>query len=362
MIGGTVGFLESANQRMRRPLRPWLVALALGVGAPVAGDTPATLGLPGPKVAQDAAQVALGRRLFMDPRLSSDGTIACASCHVPEQGFAAGSSPVAVGRGGKQLARNAPSLLNAGLVAPLLRDGGAASLEEQVWGPLLHRDEQWNPSPEALVARLRAIPVYGRAFADAFPGEGLTSRTLPAALAAYERSLAAGGSAFDRFSYGGEKEALSPDARAGYTVFMWSSCDTCHRIDGAHAAFTDNRFHNVGIEWARINGRLGPRKAVADEGRAAVSGDPADRFAFRTPSLRNVALTAPYMHDGSLATLREVVDWYDDGGGADPGRHLALRRLGLTEAQKRQLIAFLESLSSPGIAELAREAREADRR
>ena len=348
-----------------RRLRPGLVALALalgtGAGTPVTGNTPATLGLPGPAAAPDAAQVSLGRRLFMDPRLSSDGTIACASCHVPEQGFAAGSEPVAIGRGGRPRARNAPSLLNAGLAAPLLRDGGAATLEAQVWGPLLHRDEQGNPSPEALVARLRDIPAYARDFAEAFPGEGLTLRTLPAALAAYERSLAAGGSAFDRFSYGGEREALSRDARAGYTVFVWSSCDTCHRIDGAHAAFTDNRFHNVGIEWARINGRLGPRKTIADEGRAAVSGDPADRFAFRTPSLRNVALTAPYMHDGSLATLREVVDWYDDGGGADPGRHLALRRLGLTEAQKRQLIAFLESLSSPGVAELAREARAAAR-
>lgn len=358
---------ESAKHPVRRWLSRCLGVLALvaigwGAGVPATGNTPATLGLPAPAAAPDAAQVTLGRRLFMDPRLSHDGTIACASCHVPEQGFAAGSAPVAVGRGGRQLARNAPSLLNVGLAGPLLRDGRAASLEDQVWGPLLHEDEQWNPSPEALVARLRDIPAYARAFAEAFPGEGLTLRTLPAALAAYERSLAAGGSAFDRFSYGGEPEALSREARAGYTVFVWSSCDTCHRIGGAHAAFTDNRFHNVGIEWARLNGRLGPRKSFADEGRAAVSGDPADRFAFRTPSLRNVALTAPYMHDGSLATLREVVDWYDDGGGADPGRHVALRRLGLTEVQKRQLIAFLESLSSPGAAEMAREARAAARR
>ncbi len=352
----------SANHRIRRWVRPCLVALALFAGTPVEGDTPTALGLPRPTAVPDVTQVSLGRRLFMDPRLSSDGTIACASCHVPEEGFAAGTSPVAVGRSGRQLARNAPSLLNAGLAAPLFRDGRAASLEEQVWGPLLSENEQWNPSPEALLARLQDMPDYARAFADAFPGEGLTSRTLPAALAAYERSLSAGGSAFDRFSYGGEPEALSRDARAGYTVFVWSSCDTCHRIDGAYAAFTDNRFHNIGIEWARINGRLGPRKAIADEGRAAVSGNPADRFAFRTPSLRNVALTAPYMHDGSLATLREVVDWYDDGGGADPGRHLALRRLGLTEAQKRQLIAFLESLSSPGAVEMAREARAAGRR
>jgi cytochrome c peroxidase len=354
----------ATKDSVHRRLRLRLAALALGLcaGGPATGDAPATLGLPGAAVAHDHARVALGRRLFMDPQLSFDGAIACASCHVPEQSFASRAGTVAFGRGGKPLARNAPSLFNAGLAAPLFRDGRAANLEEQVSGPLLHDDEQWNPSPEALVARLRALPGYARAFDEAFPGEGLTRRTLPAALAADERSLVAGGSPFDRYSYGSEPDALSRDAQAGYTVFVWSSCDTCHRIDGGHAAFTDNRFHNVGIEWARVSGRLGPRKTAADAGRAAVTGDPADRFAFRTPSLRNVALTAPYMHDGSLATLREVVDWYDSGGGDDPGRHPALRRLALTEEQKRQLVAFLESLTSPGASALAREARESLRR
>ena len=321
---------------------PWL-------GLPVAADTD----LPGDR----ALQIELGRRLFLEPHLAEDGVVSCSMCHVPEHGFALNTLTTASGRGGIILRRNAPSLLNIGLAKSLFRDGRVLSLEEQIWGPLLNVEEQWNPSVEDVVSRLKARPIYAKAFRSAFAGQRVSKQLIGAALAAYERSLVAAGSPFDQWYFGKNEGTLSNEARAGLDVFRASGCGHCHTIERDHATFTDDTYRNTGIEWARINADLGTTKGVPDVGRFVVTGRETDRYAFRVPTLRNVALTFPCMHDGSLATLRDVVDFYDAGNGADPQRDKRLRRLNLTEPQKKQLIAFLESLTSANAEALAKQAR-----
>ena len=319
------------------------------LGLPVAADA----GLPGDRV----LQVELGRRLFLEPHLAEDGVVSCSMCHVPEQGFALNHLATASGRGGTILRRNAPSLLNVHLAKSFLRDGRMHSLEDQIWGPLLNLEEQWNPSVEDVVSRLKARPNYDKAFRSAFAGQRVSKQLISAALAAYERSLVAAGAPFDQWYFGKNANALNDTARAGFEVFRASGCSHCHEIERDHARFTDDTYRNTGVEWARINGQLGTQKGVPDVGRFAVTAREGDRYAFRVPTLRNVALTFPYMHDGSLATLRDVVDFYDAGNGADPQRDTRLRRLNLTEPQKKQLIAFLESLTSANAEELAKQAR-----
>lgn len=321
---------------------PWL-------GLPVTPD----VGLPGDR----ALQAELGRRLFLEPHLAEDGVVSCSMCHIPEHGFALNSLATATGRGGVVLRRNAPSLLNIGLAKSLFREGRVHSLEEQVWGPLLNVEEQWNPSVDDVVSRLRARPVYDKAFRSAFAGQRVSKQLISAALAAYERSLVAAGAPFDQWYFGKNETALNADARAGFDVFRASGCSHCHSIERDHATFTDDTYRNTGVEWARVNGHLGTAKGVADVGRFVVTGRESDRYAFRVPTLRNVALTSPYMHDGSLATLRDVVDFYDTGNGNDPQRDPRLRPLNLTESQKTQLVAFLESLTSPNAEALAKQAR-----
>lgn len=306
---------------------------------------------------QAAARIELGRRLFFEPQLAEDGVMACATCHIPEHAFTVNAGTVAFGRGGQALRRNSPTLLNAELASTFFHDGRAGTLEEQVWFPLLSQSEMWNPSAESVVGRLRYRRDYAELFRRAFGEEGVTRKNIAVAIATYERTLVAAGSRFDRWFYGKEADALTAEEQAGFTVFNWSGCNACHTVDAAHATFTDNRFRNTGIEWARIRGELGPTKTEPDLGRFEISGRPEDRHAFRTPSLRNVALTAPYMHDGSVQTLREVVDWYDRGGSRDPGKDPMVRPLRLSEAQKRQLEAFLRSLTSDNAATLARTAR-----
>ena len=300
-------------------------------------------------------EVALGRALFNDPLLSFDGTMACVTCHVPEQGFTVNGSATAVGRGGKPLRRNAPSLLNVGLYSSWLLDGRAASLEQQVWGPLLNADEMSNPDPDAVAERLRAIPRYRHAFNEAF-GEDPSPRSIARALAAFERDLSPGESRFDKWYFGKRADALTAQEQAGFSVFLWSGCDVCHRVDAREGAFTDNQFHNIGLGFDRAR-RIGVNAPPPDAGRMEITRNAEHRWQFRTPSLRNVSLTAPYMHDGSLATLRDVVDWYNEGGGEDPAKDRFLHRLGLSETQKLQLVAFLRSLTGENTQALASSVR-----
>ncbi len=338
----------------------------------------AALGLPPlPGVPPSAAQVELGRQLFFDRRLSFNGTMSCAMCHVPEEGFASNASRLAVGIEGRSLRRNAPTVLNAAWVRELFHDGREPSLEAQAWSPLLHPHEMANPSPGHVIERIRALSDYAGRFERAFDGRGPSMDTVGAALAAYERSLVAAGSRFDRWRYGGDAQALTPLEQRGFELFTGAArCAACHRVGGRDAPFTDHRYHATGVAFMPRPGRFvvplapGVQTVIeadalapfadprpADLGRFEVTLDPADRHAFRTPSLRNVARTAPYMHDGSLATLDDVVAFYDRGGGDLEGKSALLAPLGLTDDDKRALVAFLRALDSAALPALVAAAR-----
>ena len=343
-----------------------------------ANVTAASLGLPA-LPAPPAAQAALGRKLFFDRRLSANGTLSCAMCHVPAQGFTVNESRTSVGMNGISLRRNAPTLLNVAHVRKLFVDGRAASLEAQALQPLLHPDEMANASLSAVMARIDTLPDYRAPLRAAFRQARATPARVASALAAYERTLIAAGSPFDRWYYGGRADAMGATEQRGFALFRQQGCVQCHAVAPTHAMFTDGAFHNVGVQ-ARTDARrrqsvvvmlvpgqsalvtpqtlrrLGVEDA-ADLGRHELTRRAQDRRAFRTPSLRNVALTGPYMHDGSFDTLDAVVDYYAGGGTpSDPAQDPRIRPLSLDATQRAALVAFLKSLTSPAAASLAGEA------
>jgi cytochrome c peroxidase len=288
----------------------------------------------------------------------------------------------AIGIEGHSLRRNAPTVLNVAFQQHLFHDGRETSLERQVWSPLLADAEMGNASRSAVVARVRALSDYSVPFQHAFPGQGVTEDTIAAALAGYERTLAAGNSRFDRWYFGGDAFALTAPERAGFDLFRGKAgCTACHRVEADHALFTDHRFHNTGVGWLHANagnrslsvplggGATAEVSAAAmaalfgvnlrDEGRFEVTHQSEDRWAYKTAGLRNVALTAPYMHDGSLATLREVIEFYDRGGSDSPGKDALLHPLHLTPQEKQALVAFLLSLTGDNVGQLAAQARAA---
>lgn len=327
-----------------------------------------------------AAKVELGRMLFMDRRLSHNNTLSCGMCHVPEQGFTSNELGTAVGLEGQSIRRNSPTIFNVAYVEQLFHDGREFSLENQVWGPLLAGNEMANPSMGYVVEKIRMLPEYKGRFERAF-GRGPDVNNVGRALAAYQRTVLSANSRFDRWHYGRRMDALSADEQAGFRIFIGKGgCGACHSVGPRHALFSDNAFHNTGIGYANsmsVNRshkvRLAPGVAteitdrelesfeppIPDVGRYEVTLDPADSWKYRTPSLRNVVLTAPYMHDGSLATLEEVVEFYDAGGVENPQLDPLIKPLGLSAEEKRQLVAFLGALVGDNIARLAREARAA---
>lgn len=344
------------------------------------------LGLPkrmnGPR--PTARQAALGAQLFFDRRLSLNRTISCAMCHVPEQGFTVIELATAVGIEGRTVKRNAPTLLNIAFLDTLFHDARESRLEHQVWNPLLAHNEMGNPSIGYVIDNLSAWPEYQGLFAAAF-GTEPTMETIGQALAAYQRTLVAGGSAFDRWYYSGDKNALSTEAQRGFEVFRGKGrCSACHVVGEKYALFTNQRLHNTGIGFrASMERTPGRRKvevapgtyveyelsAVAeaaeeppnDLGRYEVTEDPADRWKFRTPSLRNVELTAPYMHNGALSTLAEVIDFYNQGGIANELLDPLIQPLNLDQQERADLLSFLESLTSPAVSSLVARAREVER-
>lgn len=300
-------------------------------------------GLPSPWVPPSNpvtdAKLALGRRLFFDRTLSRDGTKGCVDCHAPEKGYGDGL-PTAVGVRGQVGPRNVPSLLNAAIYPALFWDGRAVSLEAQAEGPLLAPTEL-DMTEDLLVERIASVPSYAPLFEAAFGSKTVTLRRVGHALAAFQRTLLAADSPFDRFWFGGEADALSPAARRGHAVFTGKgACASCHTVGPSDAAFTDFGFHATGTV----------KEGATDVGRSMVTGDPADRGRFRTPTLRNVALTAPFFHDGSARTLAEVVEHYDRGGTKVAGRAPEISPLHLTPAEQADLVAFLEALTSPAAA------------
>lgn len=374
---------------MKRIVSAALFTLALGAcqRTPVSPALPPDLGLPPLPEVQGAvasqAAIDLGRKLFMDRRLSSNNTLSCAMCHVPEQGFAAIELATSVGIEGRSLRRNAPSLLNVAYVGALFHDGRAGSLEQQAWDPLLNPVEMGNHSPDEVIAKIRSMPDYRGMFEAAFAGAPAGRSTVGAALASYQRTLVSGSSRFDRWRYGGDRAALNTDEQSGFAVFAGKGrCIACHTVGEKHALFSDARFHNTGLGFARTKGGAGASRRYPvqlapgvftevgeselasvsdppqdDTGRHEVTRQAADRWAYRTPTLRNVAITGPYMHDGSLATLEDVIEYYQHGGIDNPGRSPLVRPLQLTIEEKRNLAAFLRSLTGANVGTLAARAR-----
>jgi cytochrome c peroxidase len=265
-------------------------------------------------------KIRLGRRLFNDRRLSRDKSLSCASCHEPKRAFST-AKPLSIGVFGRQGRRNVPALINRGYGRAFFWDARITSLEEQVLRPIQDPYEM------------------DMTLAEVSARVGLPADDISRALASYVRAILSGNAPFDRF-INGNRRALSSEQQAGLRVFRGKgNCTACH----VGPNFSDERLHNTGIAWQPS---VGPgRGTYQDEGRFTVTGKAADRGLFKTPTLREVARTSPYMHDGSLATLEAVVKFYDEGGRSNPTLDPEIRPLKLTVDEKRTLVAFLKSLS-----------------
>jgi cytochrome c peroxidase len=273
-------------------------------------------------------KVALGRMLFFDPRLSGSGIISCATCHDP--GLAWGDGlPKGIGNMGTLLARHTPTLLDVAYGEPYFWDGRAETLEDQAKGPMASGKEMNMSVPTAL-ALLRSLPEYVGDFQRAYPGQAISMDTIAAAIATYERTLNSSESPFDRW-VNGDDRAMSPAAVRGFTLFNGkANCASCH----VGWRMSDDGFHDIGLH-------------DPDRGRAAiVPGIIQLEHAFKTPTLRNIARRAPYMHDGSVPTLPAVIDHYDHGFVPRPSLDPTIHSLGLTSDEKADLLAFLGALTS----------------
>jgi cytochrome c peroxidase len=290
------------------------------------------------------AKVRLGRWLFYDARLSADGTISCASCHQPRHAFSE-PRPHSTGLGGQQGARKAPPIVNVAFpVYPAwFWDGRATSLIEQAKGPMANPVEM-GATLQGVVARVSDLAGYEPYFAEAFGAPGVDIQRVAEAIAAYEATRLSGNAAADRFD-AGDAAALSAAARRGRDLFFGrAACNQCHLGPG----YSDWKFHNVGVGWRPPPPGAPPDSGFADPGRLAVTHDPRDLGAFKTPTLRDCSRRAPYMHDGSVATLREAVALYEGGGVENPWRSERLRVVRFAPGEVDDLVAFLEALDGEG--------------
>jgi cytochrome c peroxidase len=301
------------------------------------------LGLPPVPIPADnpptADTIALGRKLFYDTRLSKDNSLACASCHKPESDFA-DSTKISKGVGGVVGIRNAPTILNAAYEPLQFWDGRAMSLEQQAVRPIADPLEMNQPH-EIFLSKLAKDPAYKTLFAKSFGSLDITLGRVEKALASFERTILSGNSAFDRYQYRGDQSALTPAQVRGLALFVnpqKGNCAACHTLGPQFAQFTDGKFHNTGVG-------VGDDGAFADVGRYHETKVETDKGAFKTPTLRNVANTAPYMHDGSLQTLRQVVDFYAGGGNSNPYLDIEMKTIHLDGRERSDLIEFLKSLT-----------------
>jgi len=317
-----------------------------------------------------AAKVELGRKLFFDVRLSADGKVSCASCHDPRRAFTDGRK-VAEGIGGRLGTRNSPTLLNAMFSSGQFWDGRADTLESQAKMPLTNMDEMGNRTLDDAVAKMTGVPEYVSGFRQVFGGP-VTIDGFAKAVAAFERTLISGDSPFDRY-LAGDLNAISEAARNGMILFRTKArCGVCHVFNQNFAAFatspffTDGNYRNTGVaanfggfnalarqamaatrdQSGKAIAAMANHERAAELGRFVTTGNTLDIGAFRTPSLRNVDLTAPYFHDGSAATLADVVRFYVKGGNENPNRDWQLEPVALTELEQRELIEFLKALTS----------------
>jgi cytochrome c peroxidase len=298
---------------------------------------PTPLGLPRLRIPPDnpptADTVALGKKLFESSLLSVDRSLSCASCHNPNLAFT-DRQPVSTGVHKQRGKRNAPTILNAAYNADQFWDGRSHTLEDQAGGPMTNSIEMGH-SLEGIERAVQGNGELVAMFQQAYgPRVKITLDLVSKVLASYERTLVSGNSPFDKAIFGGQPDALSPEARRGLKVFTDAAkgnCAVCHTIEERTALFTDHKFHNLGVG-------MSPSGELTDPGKEGGK--------FRTPILRNVALTAPYMHDGSLKTLKEVVDFYVGGGNSNPGLDREIKSLShLTQQERADLVTFLESLT-----------------
>jgi len=362
--------------------------MLLAVGA-VAGETSEAtppLGLPPVPVPEDnpqtAEKIALGDKLFHDKRFSSTGEVACANCHEAEKAFT--DSPLVVSEGINLLlgTRNAPTVVNAAYMTTQFWDGRSPTLEDQALHPFLNPVEMGLLDHEPILEIARTDPEYVKAFEGVFgkSGDQITMDEVTKAIAAFERAQVSGNSPFDRYFYGGETNALTNAQRRGFELYVNKGrCVSCHVIEQTQAVFTDGRFHNIGVGINEIQedvpslageyveaGLTGDEVDIAvltdkrssELGRFAVTTRFDDLGSFKTPTLRNVAVTAPYMHDGSKKTLRDVMVHYNNGGVTEEGDPVndflsgGIRPLDLTEDEIDDLVAFMDALTSPEFADL----------
>ena len=325
----------------------------------VSPGTPADLGpLPPVPVPTDnpltPEKVELGRLLFFDARLSADGSMACVSCHLPDQGWAT-HTPLSPAYPTTMERRISPTLVNVGYNTALLWDGRAGKLETQALGPI-QNPLHMNQNLDLLIEKLNAIPAYAARFQQVF-GTAATPEALGKALAAFERTLVTRPAPFDRY-LAGEPQAMTESAVRGLALFTGKArCIRCHHGPN----FTDGQFHNLGVPDVALRTHPLVQAAIRfdakrmqvpayaqvqeDLGRYLVTKDEKDKGAFKTPTLRNVAQRDPYMHNGAFQSLEDVLDFYDQGGGAVAGKSPLLQPLALTAQEKRDLVAFLQALT-----------------
>ena len=356
-----------------------LVALTAHGGESVQADAP--VGLPPVPVPADnpqtPAKIALGDKLFHDIRFSSTGEVSCATCHDRKKAFTDSPLSTSEGIAGLTGTRNAPTVLNAVYMTTQFWDGRSPSLEDQALHPFLNPVEMGLPDHEPILEVIRTDSEYVESFRDVFGMDvkDVTMKEVTMAIAAFERAQVAGDSPFDRWFYLGKKDAMTTQQIRGYVVFTnQGRCVSCHLIEQTQALFTDNRFHNIGVGINSIQDDI-PKlskeflhadatltevdvevltdKRTSELGRFAITRGFDDLGSFKTSTLRNIALTAPYMHDGSLPTLRDVVVHYNNGGVTKAGDRVndflsgGIRPLNLTDTEIDNLVAFMEALTSP---------------
>jgi len=334
---------------------------------------------------QSAEKIALGDKLFNDKRFSTTGEVSCATCHDAAKVFT--DSPLSVSEGINKLTgtRNAPTIVNAAYNQTQFWDGRSPDLEDQALHPFLNPVEMALPNHDALLAIVRSDADYVAAFKKVFGVQpaAISMTQVTQAIAAFERTKISGNSPFDRWYFSGDNSAISEEAKRGFQVFLAEGrCVSCHVIEQDQAVFTDHRFHNIGVgindmqdeivavaiaqqRLKRNDPSLDVDVAaltdanVSELGRFAINGALTEIGSFKTPTLRNIARTAPYMHDGSIETLRDVVTHYNNGGVTNEGDPVnafisgGIRPLDLTDAQIDELVAFMETLTSPEFAEQA---------
>jgi cytochrome c peroxidase len=350
-------------------------ALPLWAGDPLLGLPPVPVPADNP---QTPAKIALGKRLYEDKRFSGDGTVSCATCHDPAKAFT-DLLPVSEGIRKQKGTRNAPTVINAAYYDSQFWDGRRRPLEEQAKDPLLNPIEHGLASFQQAIDIIRADPTYPAQFTAVFgvASSQITIDHVVMAIASFERTVVSGDSPLDRYLYGGNQTALSAAAIRGLNLYRTKArCQDCHAIGQTSAIFTDNKFHNLGVGFKRIESKVlqianAFRKAkqagqdidkailgdadVSELGQFAVTLRPSDIGRFKSSTLRNITVTGPYMHDGSIKTLEEVIELYNKGGEANAFLDSGIRPLGLTEQEKADLLEFIKSLTSPQFASVTPE-------